>query len=333
MAKRVRFAVIGLGHISQKAVLPGFAASERAELVTVLSGDETKRQEVAQKYGLSATYHYDDLERALREQQIDAVYITVPNHLHRPYTVRSAQAGAHVLCEKPLGVSTDDCLAMIQAADEHHVLLMTALRLQFSEAHRTALQMAHSGELGELRSFHSVFTVQVRPGNVRTRKAEGGGPLLDLGVYCINAARHLFGTEPLDVQGLATTRVDDDRFTEVDEMFTAILEFPGERLATFTCSFGSTRVMTYDILGTEGALHLDPVYDYTSDIHFLSRLQGKREERIIPKQDQFAIQIDHFAECIQEGKQPLPSGRDGLADLHVIDWLERSAAEHRTLRI
>jgi predicted dehydrogenase len=193
--------------------------------------------------------------------------------------------------------------------------------------------MAHSGALGDIRSFHSVFTVQVRAGNTRTHRAEGGGPLLDLGIYCIHAARRLFQSEPEQVLGLTLTRKGDPRFAEVPEMFTAILQFPGERLATFTCSFGSSRVMTYDIVGTDGAVHLDPAYDYASDIRFIPTIGGDRQEEIYPQQDQFAAQIDHFADCIRQNTEPLTSGDDGLLDMKIADALEQSAASNQAVNL
>ena len=212
-----------------------------------------------------------------------------------------------------------------EASDKAGVKLIVAYRHHFGSAHRDAMNMAHTGRLGEVRSFHSSFMVQVHLQNIRTVRAAGGGPLPDLGVYCINTARQLFQAEPNRVTGFATTRDDDPRFAEVEEMFTAVLEFPGHRIATFTCGFGSARYMTYDILGTTGTMHLDPAYDYAGGIRSELILEGKRESRIFPVEDQFAAEIDYFAACLLDGLQPAQSGAQALADVRIIEQLYRSS--------
>jgi predicted dehydrogenase len=303
-----------MGHISRKAIVPAFASTRNAELVAVFSGDPSKRSEFN-------GFSYENFERGLVERKVDAVFIGLPNHLHREYTERAARAGVHVLCEKPLAPSAADCEAMIAATQAANVKLMVAYRHHFGSAHRDALQRAHSGQLGDVRSFHSVFTVQVRENNVRTFRAAGGGPLLDIGVYCINTARQFFQSDPIQVSGFATTRRGDVRFTEIDEMVSAVLQFPGDRVATFTCGFGSARYMTYDIVGTQGIMHLDPVYDYTAEVRSELILDGKRELTVFPREDQFAAEIDYFAECIRDGKEPAQSGAEALKDLRIIEQL------------
>ena len=314
----VRFGVVGMGHISRKAIVPAFANTRNAELAVVFTGDPAKREEFN-------GHSYEDFEKGLAERRIDAVFIGVPNHLHRDFTIRAARAGVHVLCEKPLAASSADCEAMIAATRTAGVKLMVAYRHQFGSAQRDAMQMAHSGRLGDLRSFHSCFVVQVYLNNIRTVRAAGGGTLPDLGVYCINTARQLFQADPLHVTGFATTREDDPRFADVEEMFTAVMEFPGHRIATFTCGFGSARYMTYDILGTKGTMHLDPAYDYAGEIRSELILDGKRETRIFPREDQFAAEIDYFAECVRDGREPAQSGAEALTDVRIIEQLYRSS--------
>ena len=314
----IRFGVVGMGHISRKAIVPAFANTRHAVLGAVFSGNPAKREEFN-------GFSYEDFEKGLAERQIDAVFLGVPNQLHREFAVRAAQAGVHVLCEKPLAASSTDCEVMIAACKKAGVELMVAYRHHFGSAHRDAINMAHSGQLGDVRSFHSCFTVQVQLHNIRPVLAAGGGTLPDLGIYCINTARQLFQADPIHVTGFATTRDDDPRFTEVEEMFTAVLEFPGHRIATFTCGFGSARHMTYDIVGTTGTMHLSPAYDYASEIRSEVMLDGKRETRIFPREDQFAAEIDYFAECVRDGQKPAQSGAEALADMRVIEQLYRSS--------
>ncbi len=314
----IRFGIVGMGHISRKAIVPAFANTRNAELTAVFSGDRAKRAEFN-------GFSYEDFEKGLAERRIQAVFVGLPNRLHREFTIRAARVGVHVLCEKPLAASVADCEAMIAATKAAGVQLMVAYRHHFGSAHRDAMQMAHSGSLGDLRSFHSVFAVQVFLNNIRTVRKAGGGTLPDLGVYCINTARQLFQSDPIHVTGFATTRTDDPRFNDVEEMFTAVLEFPNHRVATFTSSFGSARYMTYDILGTKGTLHLDPAYDYAGEIRSERIIDGKRDTRVFPPEDQFAAEIDYFAECIQEGREPAQSGAEALTDVRIIEQLYRSS--------
>jgi predicted dehydrogenase len=201
MKKKIRYAVVGLGHISQTAVLPAFEHAENSELAALVTGNPEKDRELSEQYGVNA-YTYDNLEDALDKERVDAVYIATPNILHREHTERAARAGVHVLCEKPMATTQDDCEAMMRAAAANDVKLMIAYRLHFNDANLHSVRVAQSGDLGELRYFGSLFGLQVKEGNIRTRKSLGGGTLFDIGVYCINAARYLFRDEPIEVVGL-----------------------------------------------------------------------------------------------------------------------------------
>jgi glucose-fructose oxidoreductase len=188
--RKVRYAVVGLGHITQVAVLPAFKNARNSELVAMLSGDAEKRKKLGRKYGVGNVYSYDEYEDCLA-QGIDAVYIGLPNHLHREYAVRAAEAGVNVLCEKPMAVTQEECLAMIYAAEANRVKLMIAYRLHFEKANLEAVRLVQSGKLGDPRFFSSEFAQQVVPENIRVTVpvVKGGGPVYDMGVYCINAAR------------------------------------------------------------------------------------------------------------------------------------------------
>src|SRR5436190_13461510 len=174
--KRIRYAVVGLGHIAQVAILPAFEHAENSELGVLISGNVRKESELAEKYGVHA-YEYDDFEEALRQERIDAVFIALPNTLHREFTERAAAAGVHVLCEKPMATTEEDCRAMIDSCREHGVKLMIAYRLHFTDAHVQAIELANSGKLGELRYFNSLFAMQVKEDNIRVRRETGGGTL------------------------------------------------------------------------------------------------------------------------------------------------------------
>jgi predicted dehydrogenase len=325
-SEKIRYAVVGLGHISQVAVLPAFAHTRNAELTALVSNDPEKLEKLGRKYKVKARFSYDQYDECLASGLVDAVYIALPNHLHREYSVRAAEAGVHVLCEKPMAVTEDDCLAMIRAADEHNVKLMVAYRLHFEEANLKAIDIVQGGRLGEPRLFDSVFTMTVKEGDIRLNPRElGGGTLYDIGVYCINAARNLFGAEPMEVVAFSAN-CGDQRFLECEETTSAILRFPGkERLAAFVCSFGAADVSSYRVVGSRGDLVMDPAYEYAGELKQRLTIDGRSRERTFAKRDQFAPELISFSECIQTGAASEPSGWEGYADVRVVRALYRSA--------
>ena len=330
--RRVRYAVVGQGYIAQIAVLPAFAHARRnSELAALVSGDRVKLRALGRKYEVNHLYTYDRYEECLRRGEVDAVFIALPNHLHREYTVRAARAGVHVLCEKPMALTERDCRAMITAARRNRVKLMVAYRLHFEEANLKAAALTRSGKLGEPRIFDSVFTMQVKPGNIRVQ-AEGGGALYDIGIYCMNAARALFAAEPTAVFAWSAN-IGERRFREVDEMTAAVLRFPGERLATFTCSLGAADVGAYQVVGTKGSLRVDPAYGYADALVHHLQIGETEKERGFRKRDQFAAELLHFSDCVLRDREPEPSGAEGLADVRVIRALLRSARTGRPVRL
>jgi glucose-fructose oxidoreductase len=329
----VRYAVVGLGHIAQVAVLPAFAHARAASrLAALVSDDPEKLQELGDQYEVERRVGYDGYDELLQSGEIDAVYITLPNHLHREYTERAALAGVHVLCEKPMAVTEQDCRAMIKTCEDNGVLLMVAYRLHFEPANLKAAALAREGALGDVRIFNSVFTMQVKEGNIRLQQGAGGGTLYDIGIYCINAARYLFAADPVEVFAFAAS-TGEKRFQEVDEMTTAVLRYPDERLATFTVSFGAADVSSYTVVGTEASLRVEPAYEYAGTLkHHLTR-GDKTQVKTFRKRDQFAAELDYFSRCVRQGRIPEPSGAEGLADVQIIEALLRSALTGRPVTL
>ena len=324
--RRVRYAVVGLGHIAQVAVLPAFSHAENSVLSALVSDDSEKLEKLGRKYKVKARFSYDQYEDCLRSGAVDAVYIALPNHLHREYSERAARAGVHILCEKPMAVTEEDCLSMIRVAEENQVKLMVAYRLHFEEANLKAIDIVQSGRLGDPRLFDSIFTMTVKPGDIRLNPRElGGGTLYDIGIYCINAVRNLFGAEPMEVVAFSANN-GDQRFLQCEETTSAILRFPGrERLASFTCSFGATDVSSYRVVGTKGELVTDPAYEYAGELKQRVTVDGRTRTRTFSPRDQFAPELISFSDCILRGAAPEPSGWEGLADVRVIRALYRSA--------
>jgi predicted dehydrogenase len=321
--KKIKYAVVGLGHLAQVAVLPAFANASNSELVAIVSGDETKLKKFARKYKVEHAFTYEDYDRGLKA--VDAVYLVVPNHLHRECAVRAAEAGVHVLCEKPMAVTERECQEMIAAADGNHVKLMIAYRLHFEESNLKAIELAQSGKLGELRFFDSAFAQQVVADNIRlTEPVErGGGPIYDMGVYCINAARYLFRAEPTAVAAFSASN-GEKRFRKAEEMTSVVMEFPGSRLASFTCSFGAAEISRYTLAGTKGCLTAQPAYNYSMALEQQITIGEKTTLKKFPKRDQFAPQLIYFSDCILRNKTPEPSGWEGLADIRIVQAIYKS---------
>ena len=328
--QRLRFAVIGQGYFAQSAVLPAFEQAAGCELRAIFSQDKTKLRALRRKYGVAAALGYDEYDDYLRSGEVDAIYIALPNDMHHDYTVRAARAGIHVLCEKPIATNSHDAESMIAACADNGVKLMIAYRLHFEGATLEAIEHVARGDIGTPRFISTTFGMQVQDENIRTRDAHGGGPLLDLGIYCVNAARALFRAEPTEAAAISATIRGDRRFKEIDEQVTAVLRFPGERLAQLTCSFGAYEHSALTVIGSKGRIRLDPAYEYASGLTLEMDVADHRPRRkTFPKRDQIAAELTGFARCIRERREPEPSGQEGLADLRVLEAIQRSTESGR----
>ena len=318
----VRYAVVGLGHIAQVAVLPAFAHARRnSTLAALVSDDAAKRKELARRYKVPA-FSYDDFDQVLEE--VDAVYIALPNSMHAEYTIRAANAGVHVLCEKPMAVTTDECERMIEACRTNRVKLMIAYRLHFEEINLKGVDLVRRGRIGEPRYFNSSFSMTVRGGNIRTKRELGGGTLYDIGIYCINAARYLFRAEPLEVSAVSV-HSGSRKLADVDETTAAILRFDGGRVASFVCSFNAADEASYRVVGTKGQLVVDDAYEYAKGLSYELTVGERTTRKRIGKRDQFAPELLHFSDCIRRNVEPEPSGEEGLQDVRIIEALYESA--------
>jgi glucose-fructose oxidoreductase len=326
-AGEVRWAVAGLGWFAQVAILPAFAHAENARLVALFSSDRRKLDELGDKYDVEARHDYAELDDVLDQGGIDAIYLALPNHLHCEYTLRAARAGVHVLCEKPMAVTEDECERMIQAAEDNRIKLMIAYRLHFEEANLEALRIVRAGEIGEPRLFASCFGNEVtEPDDIRLGSISiGGGTLYDIGIYCINAARHLFGSEPTLVHAISASRNDDDRFRDADEMTVGLLRFANGGLATIATSFGSQDHDFYEMRGTEGMLRVEPAFSFREKLGHELIVDERRSQRHFAKRDQVAPELIHFSQAILDDTDPAPGGREGLADVRIIRALVHSA--------
>jgi glucose-fructose oxidoreductase len=319
----VRYAVVGLGYIAQTAVLPAFAhARKNSRLQALISGDPVKLKKLGARYGVDVVGDYSQFESCLTD--VDAVYICTPNSRHEEFVVRAAQLGKHVLCEKPLAVTDAECDRMIDACDSTGVQLMTAYRLHFDPITLDVIKRVRDGAIGDLRYFSSSFSMRAKPGGIRTKHATGGGTLYDLGIYCINAARMLFGSEPEQVFAYSIAGVRSG-MPEVDDTSSVVMKFSGDRLATFTSSFDAGDVSSYRIAGTKGSILVEPAYEYAEPLAYTLTVGEHTQKKRGSKVDQFAAELLYFSDCVKTGRKPEPSGEEGAWDVRIIDALYESA--------
>jgi len=223
-----------------------------------------------------------------------------------------------------MAVTVDECEQMIEACRSNGVKLMIAYRLHFEELNLGVVDLVQRRRIGEPKFFNSSFSLTVRKGDIRTKQADGGGTLYDIGVYCINAARYLFRAEPKEVVAVSVNS-GVAHLSEIDESTAAILRFDGERVASFVTSFNAADVAEYRIVGTKGQLHVDPAYEYAEGLKYTLTIGEKTVRKAIPKRDQFAPELLHFSDCILDDREPEPSGEEGLQDVRIVQALYESA--------
>ena len=253
---------------------------------------------------------------------IDAVYIALPNHKHCDFAIRAAAAGIHILCEKPLAVTSKDAQSIIKSAIENRVKLMVAYRLHFDPANLRAVQLVHAKKIGEARYFTSEFGYHLKENNNRAHAIEGESPLHDMGIYCINAARYLFRAEPEQVFAFAVS--PNPVLPEIHQTVSAVLKFSGDRVASFTTSFGSSPVSNYRIVGNKGDLFIENAYEYVGKLEHRLRINGKIKKWTSLAGDQFAPELIYFSDCIINNRTVVPSGAEGLVDVKIIEALHQS---------
>ena len=339
--KRVGFAVVGLGHLSLDQILPAFAGSKYCKPVALVTGDAEKGRKIAAQYGIPDDHvtDYAGYEKLRDMPGVDAIYIVLPNSMHKEFVLRGAAIGKHILCEKPMANSVAECEAMIAACRNANVKLMIAYRQQYELMNRTLGDAVKSGKLGKLRSMVSTNSqAEGDPTQWRLNRAlAGGGCLPDVGIYCLNAARFLSGEEPEEVFGATLQPKDDPRFKEVESHCSFVLKFPSGFVATCTTAYDVHRSTFLRLEGSEAWGEMSPAFGYHGSKLRFSRLDERQKEEVlepqVPDKDQFATEMDHFAECVRTGREPRTPGEEGLQDQRVVEAIYKSAATGKAVRI
>ncbi|WP_370651905.1 Gfo/Idh/MocA family protein [Brevundimonas sp.] len=334
--RRLGYAIVGLGGYAD-VILPRFAECRHSRLAALVSGSPEKARRYAERYGVSqdGLYTYDSFDQIRDNPNVDIVYVILPNGLHHQYTLRAAAAGKHVLCEKPMANTAAEAEAMIAACKAADRKLMIGYRCHFEAANREAMRVVRAGEIGRPRIVTAEHGFNIGdPAQWRLNRAlAGGGSLMDIGIYSLQAARYLTGEEPVEVVALESTDRSDIRFKEVEDTINFQLRFPSGAVADCVSTYGSNH-NRFRIVGTDGWVDAEPATAYSGNR--LRRMKDWRtEDHAVPEtpQNQFSAQLDHLSQCVMTGAEPIVSGEEGLRDLRIIEAIYQSARERRAVSL
>jgi xylose dehydrogenase (NAD/NADP) len=321
IAKKVRWGVIGTAKIGRVSIIPAIKAAYNSEILAVASRDLATATTFAAELGIPKVY--GSYEAILDSEDVDAVYIPLPNSMHCKWSIRAAEKGKHILCEKPLALNKQECLEIESATQQYRVKLMEAFMYRFHPRTEKVLKMLQDNSIGELRYIHSAFTYRLtRPNNIRLRPELGGGSLMDVGCYCINLSRTAARAEPKEVQCFARWSPSG-----VDEQMSGTLRFDSGLLAQFHCALTLERQEIYELAGTDGYITVNGAFlpgkvDVIIDEH---RLRGEVQQHVIKGVDEYQVMVEEFAECILQDRPPRYSASEAALNMTVIESLYRSA--------
>jgi len=326
--RKLGWAIVGLGSLAINQILPAFAKCEKSKVVAFVSGHPDKANKLALRYGVNSKniYNYQNYDSIKDNPEVDVIYIVLPNGMHAEYTIRGLEAGKHVLCEKPMANTPADCQQMIDAGRKTNRKLMVAYRCHYEPYNQEAIRIARSSELGPTQMILADAGFPIGdPKQWRLNKQlAGGGSMMDIGIYALNASRYLTGEEPTEVNAMIFTNRNDPRFKEVEENVTFQLRFPSGILANCSSSYGYFHQSHYRVMGTDARLECDPFSWYTGLRMWIER-GNDIDWKDLPVVDHFAAEMDHMSECVMQDKEPLTPGEEGLRDLKIISAIYESA--------
>lgn len=334
--KKLGWAVVGLGQLAIHQILPAFAECERSKVVALVSGHPDKANKLALRFGVNPKniYNYENYDSIKNNSEVDVIYIVLPNSMHAEYTIRGLQAGKHVLCEKPMAPTPADCQAMIDAGRKANRKLMVAYRCRYEPFNQAMIRMARQQELGPVKIIHTDAGFNMGdPNQWRLKKSmSGGGSLMDIGIYGLQAARYIAGEEPTEVNAMSYSTPGDARFKEVEETVNFQLRFPSGTLANCTSDYSSAYRSSFRAIATQGYFELDPAMSYTG-LRMRVNRDNEIEEPSIQPRDHFASEMEHMSQCVMEDKTPLTPGEEGLRDLKIMMAIYAAARTGSTVKL
>jgi predicted dehydrogenase len=326
--KKVGYALIGLGAIARMAVLPAFRRSKHARLVALVSRDRRKASAWAKEFHAESAYSTEELTACLSHPLVEAVYVATPPGTHLDLTVKAAQAGKHVLCEKPLAADSQQSAQMVQTCAARGVRLMTAYRKYFEPSAVFLKGLLRSGRLGRIDTIHTSFSELHVPGKsldwLLDRQLAGGGPLMDLGVYCVNTTRWLLEQDPVEASAFAW-KSDASRFRNIEEGISFRLQFPGGCVMQGSCSYSAVLASFLFVQGSKGWACLAPAFPFDEERNLTGKIGRKRFARKFKVVDEFAPELDAFSLAIRSHAPLAPDGAQGHRDLQIIEAIYESA--------
>ncbi len=338
--KKYGWAVVGLGQLAVGQIMPAFGLCDLSQPTALVSGHPNKAKTVAEAYGVAkdAIYNYQNFDQIVDDSRIDVVYIVLPNSMHAEFTIRALKAGKHVLCEKPMAVTIDECERMIDAADQAKRKLMIAYRLHYEPFNRKVIEICDEKRLGEIKTFSGSFCINVNAPNIRLAAELGGGPVGDVGVYPINAARYVTGEEPVEVFAQVHQPKDDPRFREVPESVSCVMRFPSGVLANLDCSFGTHRSDFYRVACADGTIELSPAFSYNGQRLMTHHSSDSDSHPVVTDHEfkevnHFASEMDYFSRSILDDRAVRTPGEEGLADMRVLAAMAQSIRDGKPAKV
>jgi predicted dehydrogenase len=331
--KKLGWALVGLGSLSTNQIAPALAKTKHCKLSAIVTGTPEKAEKWKAKYAIpdSHVYSYETFDKIAANPDVDVIYIVLPNSMHEEFVIRGAKAGKHVFCEKPMANTAEECRRMIAAMKDAGKMLGVGYRCQFEPHHRECMRLAREKTFGDLKFIEAGFGFQAGdPKQWRlNKKLAGGGALMDVGIYALQACRYLTGEEPVEVMA-QETKTDPVKFAEVDETISWSMKFPSGVMASVMTTYGFNGANFFTAVCQKGRFGMDPAYSYDGLKAWTSRPDVKIE---FPATDHFEVEMDAFAEAILSNKPFGPSGEEGLKDLLAIEAIYRSIREGKTARV
>lgn len=320
----VNWGILSTAKIGTQKVIPSIQQADSCTVTAIASRSPQKAQYTAEKLDISR--YYSSYENLLKDQEIDAIYNPLPNHLHVPYTIKAVEAGKHVLCEKPIALDEEEARELLKTSQKYaDIKVMEAFMYRFHPQWVRAKSMVKNGRIGRLQTVESMFSYYNKdPNDIRNNAEMGGGGLMDIGCYCISLSRFLFNKEPENILG--EWKIDPQ--FKIDYLASGILNF-GSGLSTFTCATQTAPQQEVNIIGTEGRIVIDipfnaPLNKETSIWKFKN---NSKEEIVIEPANQYMIQAEKFAESILKGFPPPTPLEDAIQNMITIDAFRKSAKQ------
>ncbi|HEX5400409.1 MAG TPA: Gfo/Idh/MocA family oxidoreductase [Verrucomicrobiae bacterium] len=330
--RKVGFALAGLGSLSTGQLGPALQKTKYCKLTGVITGHPAKAERWKARYGIpdKNVYNYDNMEQMADNPDIDVVYVVTPNGLHADHTIKAARAGKHVLCEKPMETTPEKCQQMIDECKKAGKQLAIGYRCHFEPNHLECVRLAREKTFGDLRIIEAGFGFRIGdPTQWRLNKAlAGGGPLMDVGIYALQATRYLSGEEPVEVSGV-TTVTDPVKFKEVEESIVWQTKFPGGVIANCAATYNAQGLNHFKVFADRGWFDLDPAFNYSGN----HGQRSDRQEIRLPSIDQFAAEMDDFAQCILENRPTKVPGEEGLRDVKIMMAIYESARSGKAVSL